>query len=171
MRRTYNRDRYLERVAMIREAIPDLSLTTDIIVGFPGENENDFEQTLALVEEAQFDAAYTFIYSPRRGTEAALLTEELVSAEEASERIGRLIEVVQRVATARAQRFVGRSVEVLVEGQSRTDPERLRGRSRHNKAVNFSGVAVPGDLVEVEIEGATSTSLKGQATLVASALR
>jgi tRNA-2-methylthio-N6-dimethylallyladenosine synthase len=171
MRRTYDRDRYLGRVAMIRDAIPDISLTTDIIVGFPGENENDFEQTLALVEEAQFDAAYTFIYSPRRGTEAALLTEELVSAEEASERIGRLIEVVQRVATARAQRFVGRSVEVLVEGQSRTDPERLRGRSRHNKAVNFSGVAVPGDLVEVEIEGATSTSLKGQATLVASALR
>ena len=99
------------------------------------------------------------------------MTEGLVPTEEASERIGRLIEVVQRVATARAQRFVGRSVEVLVEGQSRTDPERLRGRSRHNKAVNFTGVATPGDLVEVEIESATSTSLKGQATLVASALR
>jgi tRNA-2-methylthio-N6-dimethylallyladenosine synthase len=171
MRRTYDRDRYLSRVAMIRGAIPDISLTTDIIVGFPGETEDDFAQTLALVQEAQFDAAYTFIYSPRRGTEAALLTDGLVSAEEASERIGRLIEVVQHVATSRAQRFVGRSVEVLVEGQSRTDPERLRGRSRHNKAVNFSGVAVAGELVEVEIESATSTSLKGQATLVASALR
>jgi len=171
MRRTYNRDRYLSRVAMIRDAIPDISLTTDIIVGFPGETEDDFLQTLALVEEAQFDGAYTFVYSPRRDTEAALFTDGIVSGEEASERIGRLIEVVQRLATARAQRFVGRSVEALVEGQSRTDPERLRGRTRHNKAVNFSGVAVAGELVEVEIERATSTSLSGQATLVASALR
>ena len=171
MRRTYNRDRYLSRVAMIRDAIPDISLTTDIIVGFPGETEDDFLQTLALVEEAQFDGAYTFVYSPRRDTEAALFTDGIVSGEEASERICRLIEVVQRLATARAQRFVGRSVEVLVEGQSRTDPERLRGRTRHNKAVNFSGVAVAGELVEVEIERATSTSLSGQATLVASALR
>jgi len=171
MRRTYDRDRYLSRVEMIREAIPDISLTTDIIVGFPGETEDDFAQTLDLVKDAQFDAAYTFVYSPRRGTEAALMTDGLVGADEASERIGRLIEVVQRVATSRAQRFVGRSLEVLVEGQSRTDPERLRGRSRHNKAVNFSGVAVAGELVEVKIESATSTSLKGHATLVASALR
>ena len=171
MRRTYDRDRYLSRVAMIRSALPDISLTTDIIVGFPGETEGDFQQTITLVEEAQFDSAYTFIYSPRRDTEAAQLTTGIVSGEEASERIGRLIEVVQRVATTRAQRFVGRSLEVLVEGQSRTDPERLRGRTRHNKAVNFCGVAATGDLVEVEIERATSTSLSGQAPLVASALR
>ncbi len=171
MRRTYDRDRYLARVAMIREAIPDISLTTDIIVGFPGESEADFEQTLALAEEVQFDAAYTFIYSPRRDTEAALITEGLVSADQASERIGRLIEVVQRGALERAQRFVGRSVEVLVEGRSRTDAERIRGRTRHNKAVNFVGIAEPGELVMVEIESATSTSLSGRATLLASALR
>jgi tRNA-2-methylthio-N6-dimethylallyladenosine synthase len=171
MRRTYNRDRYLERVAMIREAIPDLSLTTDIIVGFPGESEEDFEQTLSLAEQVQFDAAYTFIYSPRRDTEAAGMSEHFVSPEIASERIGRLIEVVQSGADRRAQRFVGRSVEVLVEGHSRTNPERLRGRSRHNKAVNFDGVASAGDVIEVEIESASSTSLSGRATLLASAVR
>lgn len=171
MRRTYDRDRYLSRVAMIREAIPDISLTTDIIVGFPGETEADFEQTLSLVEEAQFDAAYTFIYSSRRDTEAALITDGVVPAELASERIGRLIELVQRGALKRAERFVGRSVEVLVEGPSRTDPERIRGRTRHNKAVNFVGIAEPGELVTVEIESATSTSLSGRVTLVSSALR
>ena len=171
MRRTYNRERYLERVAMIREALPDLSLTTDIIVGFPGESEEDFEQTLSLAEQVQFDAAYTFIYSPRRDTEAARMTEQFVAPEIASERIGRLIEVVQSGADRRAQRFVGRSLEVLVEGHSRTNPERLRGRSRHNKAVNFDGVASAGDVIEVEIESASSTSLSGRATLLASAVR
>lgn len=171
MRRTYSRERYLERVAMIREAVPDISLTTDIIVGFPGETEAEFQQTLALVEEVQFDAAYTFIYSPRRGTEAARMRGQFIAADVASERIGRLIEVVQAGARQRAQRFVGRSVEVLVEGQSRTNPELLRGRTRHNKAVNFNGVANAGELIEVEIDAATSTSLRGHASLVASAAR
>lgn len=169
MRRTYNRDRYLERVAMIREAVPDISLTTDIIVGFPGESEDDFEQTLSLAQQVQFDAAYTFIYSPRRGTEAAQISEQQVPAKVASERIGRLIEVIQGCAERRAQRFVGRSVEVLVEGSSRTDPDRLRGRTRHNKAVNFDGIASRGELIAVEIDRATSTSLSGQASLLASA--
>ena len=131
----------------------------------------DFEQTLSVVEEAQFDAAYTFIYSSRRDTEAALITDGVVPAGLASERIGRLIELVQRGALKRAERFVGRSVEVLVEGPSRTDPERIRGRTRHNKAVNFVGIAEPGELVTVEIESATSTSLSGRVTLVSSALR
>jgi len=171
MRRTYNRDRYLARVEMIRAAVPDISLTTDIIVGFPDETEADFEQTLSIVEEVQFDAAYTFLFSPRRETEAAKIEEGLVEPAVASERIGRLIEVVQSTADARAQRFVGRSVEVLVEGTSRTDPQRLRGRSRHNKPVNFDGIAQPGELVLVEIETATSTSLSGHATLLASAQR
>ncbi len=171
MRRTYNRDRYLARVGMIREAVPDISLTTDIIVGFPGETEADFEQTLSIVEEVQFDAAYTFLFSPRRETEAATIEDGIVEPAVASERIGRLIEVVQSTADARAQRFVGRSVEVLVEGPSRTDPQRLRGRSRHNKPVNFDGIAQPGELVLVEIEAATSTSLSGHAPLLASAQR
>jgi tRNA-2-methylthio-N6-dimethylallyladenosine synthase len=165
MRRTYSRERYLDRIALIREHVPDCAITTDIIVGFPGETEADFEQTLALAEEVGYDGAFTFIYSPRRGTEAADMPDH-VSHETKVARMERLVEVVQRRARERAQRFVGRRLEVLVEGPSRTDPDRLRGRSRHNKVVNFSGVAAPGELVEVEIEAATSQTLSGEASLV-----
>jgi tRNA-2-methylthio-N6-dimethylallyladenosine synthase len=165
MRRTYTRERYLDRVAMIREHLPDCSLTTDIIVGFPGETEADFEQTLEVAELVGYDGAFTFAYSPRRGTEAATLADQ-VPHEAKVERLQRLVEVVQRRAVERAQRFVGRTLEVLVEGPSRTDPSRLRGRSRHNKVVNFDGVAEPGDLVEVEITGATSQTLSGLQSLV-----
>ena len=139
MRRTYSRERYLDRVALIREHVPDCALTTDIIVGFPGETEADFEQTLQVAEEVGFDGAFTFIYSPRRGTEAATLPDQ-VPHELKVARMERLVEVVQRRARERAQRFVGRTLQVLVEGPSRTDPSRLRGRSRHNKVVNFSGL-------------------------------
>jgi len=169
MRRTYTRERYLDRVALIREHVPDAALTTDVIVGFPGETEADFAQTLAVCEEVGFDGAFTFIYSPRRGTEAATLTEGLVAHEVAVERMERLVEVVQRRARERAQRFVGRVLEVLVEGPSRTDPTRLRGRTRHNKVVNFDGVAAPGDLVAVTIAAATSQTLTGEMSLVAAA--
>ncbi len=165
MRRTYSRERYLDRVALIREHVPDCALTTDIIVGFPGETERDFELTLEVAEEVGYDGAFTFIYSPRRGTEAAKLPDQ-VPHEVKTERLERLVEVIQRRAHERAQRFVGRTVEVLVEGTSRTDPTRLRGRSRHNKVVNFSGVAAPGELVEVEITGATSQTLSGLQSLV-----
>ena len=143
MRRTYTRERYLDRVALIREHVPDAALTTDIIVGFPGETEADFAETLAVAEEVGYDGAFTFIFSPRRGTEAAAL-EDPVPHEEKVERMQRLVEVVQRRARERAQRFVGRTLEVLVEGTSRTDPSRLRGRTRHNKVVNFAGLAQPG---------------------------
>jgi tRNA-2-methylthio-N6-dimethylallyladenosine synthase len=162
MRRTYGRERYLELVTRLREAIPDLSLTTDLIVGFPGETEEDFAQTLSLVEEVGYDGAYTFLYSPRPGTEAAAGLEDDVPPEVKRERIGRLIEVTQRTAAARAARFVGTIGEVLVEGPSRTDPTRLRGRLRHNIAVNFTGTAAPGEIVAVAIEGATSTTLSGR---------
>jgi tRNA-2-methylthio-N6-dimethylallyladenosine synthase len=165
MRRTYSRGRYLDRVALIREHVPDASLTTDIIVGFPGETEKDFEETLEVAEQVGYDSAFTFIFSPRRGTTAAELTEGLVPHPVKVERMERLLEVVQRRARERAQRFVGRTVEVLVEGQSRTDPERLRGRTRHNKAVNFSGLAAPGELTEVEITAATSQTLSGEERL------
>src|SRR5438270_8747840 len=151
MRRTYTRERYLDRVALIREHVPDCALTTDIIVGFPGETEADFEQTVDVVEEVGYDGAFTFIYSPRRGTEAAGLPDQ-VPHELKVERMQRLVEVVQRRAQERAQRFIGRTLEVLVEGPSRTDPSRLRGRSRHNKVVNFSGLAYPGDPAAVEID-------------------
>ncbi len=168
MRRTYTRERYLDRVALIREQLPDCGLTTDIIVGFPGETEADFEQTLTLVDEVGYDGAFTFLYSPRRDTEAAAL-EDQVPHEVKVERLERLVGLVQRRASDRAQRFVGRSLEVLIEGPSRTDPARLRGRTRHNKVVNFDGLGEPGDYVQVEISGATSQTLTGAMSLVAAA--
>ena len=161
MRRPYTRERYLDRVAMIREHVPDVALTTDIIVGFPGETEAEFRETLEVAEEVGYDGAFTFIYSPRRGTEAALL-EDTVRHEEKVERMQRLVEVIQRRARERAQRFVGRTVEVLVEGASRTDPSRLRGRTRHNKVVNFAGLAAPGTYVDVAVAEATSQTLLGE---------
>jgi tRNA-2-methylthio-N6-dimethylallyladenosine synthase len=160
MRRTYTRERYLDRVALIREHVPDCALTTDIIVGFPGETEDDFRQTLEVAERVGYDGAFTFLYSPRRGTEAATLADQ-IAHEVKVERMERLVEVIQRRAHERAQRFVGRAVEVLVEGPSRTDPTRLRGRSRHNKVVNFTGLGAPGELVDVEIVSATSQTLLG----------
>jgi tRNA-2-methylthio-N6-dimethylallyladenosine synthase len=169
MRRTYSRERYLDRVALIREHVPDCALTTDIIVGFPGETEADFEQTLEVAEEVAYDGAFTFIYSPRRETEAAAMPDQLAH-ELKVQRLERLVEVIQRRALERAQRFVGRTVEVLVEGPSRTDPSRVRGRSRHNKVVNFDGVASPGSLVDVRITTATSQTLGGEASLVAAAI-
>ncbi len=168
MRRTYSRERYLDRVALIREHVPDCALTTDVIVGFPGETEADFEQTLEVAETVGYDGAFTFIYSPRRGTEAAALPDQLPH-EVKVERLERLVAVVQRRAQERAQRFIGRTLEVLVEGPSRTDPSRLRGRSRHNKVVNFDGLGSPGDLVPVLITGATSQTLSGEASLLARA--
>ncbi len=165
MKRTYNRERYLDRVALIREHLPDAALTTDIIVGFPDETDADFDGTLEVVEEVGYDGAFTFIFSPRRGTAAAELPHHVPHAVK-RDRMQRLVEVVQRRARERAERFVGRSMEVLVEGPSRTDPARLRGRIRHNKTVNFDGTAAPGELVEVEITGATSTTLAGTERLL-----
>ena len=165
MRRTYTRERYLDRVALIREHVPDVALTTDIIVGFPGETEADFAQTLEVAEQVAYDGAFTFVYSPRRDTLAADLPDQ-VPHEVKTERMERLVEVVQRRARERAQRFVGRTMEVLVEGPSRTDPTRLRGRTRHNKAVNFSGLASPGELVWVDVESASSQTLMGEERLL-----
>ena len=160
MRRTYSRERYLRLVGELRAAIPDLALTTDLIVGFPGETEDDFRETLEVVEEVGFDGAFTFVFSPRRGTEAATMPEQ-VPDEVKAERIERLIELCQRVALERNAARVGRVEQVLVEGPSRTDPALLRGRTRRNTTVNFAGEAQPGELVDVRIEGATSTTLRG----------
>jgi tRNA-2-methylthio-N6-dimethylallyladenosine synthase len=162
MRRTYDRQRYMDRVALIREHVPDCAITTDIIVGFPGESEDDFAQTLEVVEEVGYDSAFTFVFSPRRETEAATMDGQVPHPLK-RERIERLVELVQRRATERAQRFVGREVEALVEGPSRTDPTRLRGRTRHNKTVNFDGIAEPGEFIDVQIDAATSTTLNGVA--------
>jgi tRNA-2-methylthio-N6-dimethylallyladenosine synthase len=167
MRRTYSRERYLRLATELRVAIPDLALTTDIIVGFPGETEDDFRETLGVVEEVGYDGAFTFVYSPRAGTEAAAMPEQVLD-EVKRERIERLVEVVQRVAAERNAARIGLVEEVLVEGPSRTEPELLRGRSRRNTTVNFRGDAAPGELVFVTIESATSTTLRGaQVALVA----
>jgi tRNA-2-methylthio-N6-dimethylallyladenosine synthase len=166
MRRTYNQQRYLDRVALIREHVPDCAISTDIIVGFPGETEEDFQQTLDVVEQVRYDSAFTFIFSPRRGTEAADYGDQIPHPVK-RERMERLVEAVQRIATERAQRFVGRELDVLVEGPSRTDPDKQRGRTRHNKTVNFTGVAQPGDFARVEITRATSTTLAGEESLLA----
>jgi tRNA-2-methylthio-N6-dimethylallyladenosine synthase len=161
MRRTYSRERYLRLVDELRSAIPDLALSTDLIVGFPGETEADFAETLEVVEEVGFDSAFTFVFSPRRGTEAATLPDQ-VPEEVKVDRIERLIELVQRIALERNRARVGRVEEVLVEGPSRTDAALLRGRTRRNTTVNFAGTAAAGELVGVRIERATSTTLGGE---------
>jgi len=166
MRRTYTRERFERLAGEMRAAIPDLALTTDLIVGFPGESESDFEQTLEAVEAVGFDGAFTFVFSPRNGTEAATLPDQ-VPDEVKRERIERLIDVVQRTAAARNVRRVGRVEEVLVEGTSRTDASLLRGRTRRNTTVNFTGAAAPGELVPVRIAGATSTTLQGERAVLA----
>jgi tRNA-2-methylthio-N6-dimethylallyladenosine synthase len=160
MRRTYSRERFVRLAEEMRATIPDLALTTDIIVGFPGETEADFRETVEVVEEVGFDGAFTFVYSPRQGTEAAAMAEQ-VPDEIKQERIERLVEVVQQVAHAQNQERIGGVEEILVEGTSRTDAEALRGRTRRNTTVIFSGDAQPGDLVDVVIEGATSMTLRG----------
>jgi tRNA-2-methylthio-N6-dimethylallyladenosine synthase len=167
MRRTYDRGRYLALVDKLRAAIPGLALGTDLIVGFPGETEEDFAQTLEVVEAVRYDSAFTFIYSPRHGTEAAAMPDQ-VPEEIKHERLERLVEVVQRLAAERNAARVGTVEEVLVEGTSRTDASLLRGRTRTNVTVNFAGAATPGELVDVVIDGATSTTLRGaQRTAVA----
>ncbi len=160
MRRTYDRDRYVRLVDTLRDAIPDLALGTDLIVGFPGETEQDFCQTLEVVEEVRYDSAFTFVYSPRRGTEAEQLQDQIPD-EVKRERIERLVEVVQRIAAERNAERVGGFEEVLVEGSSRSDRELLRGRTRRNTTVVFAGDAEAGELVDVVIDGATSTTLRG----------
>ncbi|MBA2567878.1 MAG: tRNA (N6-isopentenyl adenosine(37)-C2)-methylthiotransferase MiaB [Actinobacteria bacterium] len=160
MKRTYSRERYLRLVDELRTGISDLALTTDIIVGFPGETERDFAETLEVVEEVGYDGAFTFVYSPRSGTEAATMPNQ-VPEEVKRERIERLVDLVQRIAHERNQERVGGVEQVLVEGSSRTDALLQRGRTRRNTTVNFTGSAVPGELVDVQIDGATSLTLRG----------
>ncbi len=157
MRRGYTAQRYLERLAAARRAIDDLAVTTDIIVGFPGETDDDFEETLALCAEAAYDSAFTFIFSPRPGTRAAAMEDRFVPADVIAERFERLKTVIDRSALARHQARVGRSEEVLVEGVSRRDESMLTGRTRQGKLVHFpagtdSGTGpAPGALARVAV--------------------
>jgi tRNA-2-methylthio-N6-dimethylallyladenosine synthase len=159
MRRGYTVGRYLDRVRALRAAVPDVSITTDLIAGFPGESDDDFERTLDLVREAEFDAAFTFVYSPRPGTRAAGLPDQ-VPQELRRERVERLITLTQEQALASRTAWVGRRVEVLVEGPSR-DGSLHRGRTRQNVTVNVEGAVEPGAIVTVEITAATSATLRG----------
>ena len=159
MRRTYSRERFTALAHKLRAEVPGLALTTDIIVGFPTETEAEFAETLAVCEEVSFDHAFTFIYSPRRGTDAARMGEQ-VAEDVKRERLERLVEVIQRHAHARNQQLVGTLQEVLVEGASRTDEAVMRGRTRTNKTVLLTDGA-PGEIVQVRIEAATSQTLRG----------
>jgi tRNA-2-methylthio-N6-dimethylallyladenosine synthase len=161
MRRTYDSERYLELVARVREAMPDIALTTDIIVGFPGETEDDFQETLRVYDEAAFDHAYTFIYSARNGTEAAGFDEQLPD-DLKHERLGRLVDLVQDHAARRNTALIGSIQEVLSEGPSRKDPEICRGKTRGNKTTLFTPAAPVGTVVSVRIEDSTSQTLRGQ---------
>jgi len=163
MHRGYTAERYLERLAAARAAIPDLAVTTDIIVGFPGETDDDFERTLEVAAAAAYDSAYTFIFSPRPGTEAAERVDQLVAPEVVAERFERLKIVIDRSGLARHEARVGRIEEVLVEGPSRKDPAVLTGRTRQNKLVHFRAERVrPGTYGTVQITSAAPHHLRGE---------
>ena len=164
MHRGYTADRYLERLAAARAAIPDLAVTTDLIVGFPGETDDDFERTLEVVAEARYDSAYTFIFSPRPGTEAATMHDRFVAADVCAERFARLRVVVERSALARHSERVGRLEEVVVEGPSKRDAAVTTGRTRQNKLVHFvvETTIRPGTYATVRVTGAAPHHLQGE---------
>jgi tRNA-2-methylthio-N6-dimethylallyladenosine synthase len=164
MHRGYTAERYLERLAAARAAVADLAVTTDLIVGFPGETDDDFERTLEVVAEAAYDSAYTFIYSPRPGTEAAERVEDFVPSEVVAERFERLRIVLDRSGLARHEARVGRTEEVVVEGPSRKDPAVLTGRTRQNKLVHFPSERPlkPGTYATVRVTGAAPHHLRGE---------
>ncbi|GAB7388338.1 tRNA (N6-isopentenyl adenosine(37)-C2)-methylthiotransferase MiaB [Bacillaceae bacterium] len=163
MARKYTREQYLELVRKIRAAIPHVALTTDIIVGFPGETEAQFQETLSLVKEVEYDAAFTFIYSPRHGTPAAEM-EDNVSEEEKKDRLQRLMDVQNAISRRKNEQLRGQIVEVLVEGVSKNNPEMLSGRTRTNKLVHFRGPQdFIGKFVEVKITEPQTWTLKGEA--------
>jgi tRNA-2-methylthio-N6-dimethylallyladenosine synthase len=161
MHRGYTRAKYLDRLAMAREIIPGLSVSTDIIVGFPGETDADFDLTMEVVEEARFDQAFMFIFSPRPGTAAALMTDEFVPDEVIQERFARLIETQNRITHEKNLEMVGQTFEVLSEGPSKKRPEVATTRTRGGKVVHVEGEYPPGTLLEVRIDSAAQHHLVG----------
>ncbi|GAW91499.1 tRNA (N6-isopentenyl adenosine(37)-C2)-methylthiotransferase MiaB [Calderihabitans maritimus] len=161
MNRGYTREQYMELVEKIRRQVPGASITTDIIVGFPGETEEDFQDTLDLVKKVQFDAAFTFLYSPRKGTVAAKMPDQIPD-EVKKERFQRLLELQNSISLASNKRLVGSTVEVLVEGKSKTNPHKLSGRTRTNKVVIFEGPEeIIGKFVPIKITEAKTWNLEG----------
>jgi tRNA-2-methylthio-N6-dimethylallyladenosine synthase len=166
MNRGYTREQYLRLTEKIREAIPAASITTDLIVGFPGETVEDFQDTLELVEKLQFDAAYTFMFSPRPGTQAANMKEQ-VPLPEKKVRLNQLTKIQNQISLDRNRTLEGQVWEVLVEGKSKTNPARLTGRTRTNKIVVFDGEEIlKGKIVEVKIECAQTWTLFGSLTKI-----
>ncbi|MGO9910833.1 MAG: MiaB/RimO family radical SAM methylthiotransferase [Acidimicrobiales bacterium] len=163
MRRGYTAERYLERLAAARAAIDDLAVTTDIIVGFPGETEDDFDRTLEVVAEAEYDSAYTFIFSPRPGTRAAEMREWFVDEGVIGERFERLKVVLERSSLAKNRARIGRVEEALVEGPSKRNPDVLTGRTRQGKLVHFAadGEVPVGSFARVRIDSAAPHHLTG----------
>ena len=161
MHRGYTSDKFLGRLAMAREVIPDLTVSTDVIVGFPGETEDDFRMTLEVVERARFDQAFMFIFSPRPGTRAAAMVDRFVPAEVARERFGRLVELQRGISAERNRRHLGETMEVLVEGPSKKDPTVATMRTRGNKVVHVDGEFHPGTLMDVVIERTATHYLLG----------
>ncbi len=162
MARKYNREQYLELVRKIKEAIPNVALTTDIIVGYPNETDEQFEETLSLYREVGFESAFTFIYSPREGTPAAKMKDN-IPMEVKKERLQRLNDLVNELSKKAMEKYEGQVVEVLVEGESKNNPDVLAGYTRRNKLVNFSGPkSAIGKLVKVKITEAKTWSLNGE---------
>jgi len=162
MARKYSREHYLELVRKIKEAIPTASLTTDIIVGFPNETDEQFEETMSLYREVEFDSAYTFIYSPREGTPAAKMQDN-VPMEVKKERLQRLNALVNEISAKKLKEYEGKVVEVLVEGESKNNPEVLAGYTEKSKLVNFKAPkSVIGQLVKVKVTKAKTWTLNGE---------
>ncbi|MEO7804504.1 MAG: tRNA (N6-isopentenyl adenosine(37)-C2)-methylthiotransferase MiaB [Actinomycetota bacterium] len=164
MKRSYDRDRYLSKVDLARDHIDDLALTTDIIVGFPGETDAEFEQTLSLVEEVRYDAAYTFQYSSRPGTQAASMDDQ-VPKNVVKERFARLTEAQERISWECNKAHVGQVMEVLVEGPSKTNEDKVSGRTRGNKLVHFPSTTSAGRFVDVKVTRAAPHYMEGEVAL------
>jgi len=162
MNRKYTQEKYLELVRKLRAAVPDIAISTDIIVGFPGETEEDFLQTLKLAEEVRYDSAFTFLYSPRPGTPAAEY-EDQIPEEVKHERFGRLVETMNRISAEKNAAYVGRVCDVLVDGPDKKAKGRLSGRTEEFKLVDFEGPEdITGQIVKVEITGSNTFSLRGR---------
>ena len=161
MNRCYTREQYLALATKIKERIPDIALTSDIIVGFPGELADDFQETLEVVREVRYDGAFTFIYSPRIGTPAAKM-EDMVSEEEKKSHLTELIQVQNKISLEKNQAYIGVVTEVLVEGPSERNPEIWSGRNSQNKLIHFkpSSGLNPGQIVKVKVNAVTTFTLE-----------
>ena len=164
MHRGYTAERYLERLRTARASVSDLAVSTDIIVGFPGETDDDFERTLEVAAAAEYDYAYTFVFSPREGTEAATMVDRFVAPDVVAERFARLRVVVERSALLKHEDRIGRVEQVIVEGPSKKDPGLLSGRTRQNKRVHFRpGLEIrTGSFALVRVTGAAPHHLRGE---------